>query len=834
MPEYSITDIAKIVKGKLFSSVNTQIKYLLIDSRTLFSPSETLFFAIVGERHDGHNFIRELYKKGVRNFVVSSLTGQQNELPESNFILLDDTLKALQLLSQHHRKQFKIPIIGITGSNGKTIIKEWIYQLLSPDKKIVRNPKSYNSQVGVPLSVWLLNEKAEIGIFEAGISKENEMKNLQAILKPTIGIFANIGDAHQENFIDQKQKVREKLKLFTECEKIIYNKDYYVIDDLIKSDRRFEEKTFTWSTKFPADLYISKIEKDLPDRLPAGRQDRQGKNSTKITAKYKRQNNSLIIPFSDDASIENAIHCWALLLYLGYSQDVITERIATLNSVAMRLELKAGINNCTIINDYYNSDLSSLGIALDFLNQQNQHTKKTLILSDILQSGVKSAKLYHDVSDMLLKKNVDKIIGIGPAISHQAKAFSITKEFYASTEDFIKKLSDLHFSDEAILLKGARTFEFERISAKLQQKTHNTVLEINLNAIVHNLNYFRSLLNPGTKVMAMVKAFSYGSGMYEIANILQYQKVDYLAVAYVDEGVELRKAGISVPIMVMDPETHGFEQMIENNLEPELYSFRILHAFIDTLKKSGIRNYPVHIKLDTGMKRLGFQQEEINELIQIIKQNDCVSVKSIFSHLAASDEPDHDAFTRLQFSRFYEDSKKITKELNCPIFCHILNSSGIERFPEAQYNMVRLGIGLYGVSVLKHNKLMHVGTLKSVISQIKKVPAFETVGYSRKGQVKHDSLIATVPVGYADGLNRRLGNGVGRVIINGKSAPIIGNICMDMCMIDITGIKAEEGDEVIIFGEQNTIADIAKQMGTIPYEVLTSISRRVKRIYFHE
>ncbi len=820
MQGYSINEIANIVKGKLYGSANYLIQYLLIDSRTLFSPQESLFFAITGERHDGHNFIRELYQKGVKNFIVNSLSNQQNEMPEANFILVQDTLNALQLLSAHHRKQFNLPIVGITGSNGKTIVKEWIYQLLALDKNIIRNPKSYNSQVGVPLSIWLLNDHANFGIFEAGISKENEMVLLQHIIRPTIGIFTNIGDAHQENFIDQKQKVREKLKLFTESEIIIYNKDYYLIDDLIQSDKRFENRIFTWSTKFPADLNIIAVKKEQTETL--------------ITGKIKSKVFTISIPFTDDASVENSIHCWALMLYLGYEQEVISERIATLNPVAMRLELKAGINNCTLINDYYNSDLDSIRIALDYLVRQTQHNKKTLILSDILQSGTPNQKLYHEVANMLAKKQVDKIIGIGPIISHQAKLFSMQKEFYASTEEFINKLSDLHFRDEAILLKGARTFEFEKISAKLQQKTHNTVLEINLNAIINNLNFFRSLLNPGTKVMAMVKAFSYGSGMYEIANVLQYQKVDYLAVAYTDEGNELRKAGISLPIMVMNPESHGFDQMFENNLEPEIYGFRILHSFLESLKKSGLTNFPIHIKIETGMKRLGFFAEELDELITVLTNNPHITVKSVFTHLAASDKFEHDAFTRLQFSRFYEASNKITKALKYPVMRHILNSSGVERFPEAQYDMVRLGIGLYGISSTKQEKLLHVSTLKTIISQIKKIPAFETIGYGRLGQLKHDSVIAIIPVGYADGLSRRLSNGIGSVIVNGQPAKIIGNICMDMCMIDITEIPAKEGDEVIIFGKENTISQLAQQAGTIPYEILTGISQRVKRIYYHE
>ncbi|MBI5218667.1 MAG: bifunctional UDP-N-acetylmuramoyl-tripeptide:D-alanyl-D-alanine ligase/alanine racemase [Bacteroidia bacterium] len=820
MPNYNIVEISKIINGKLTGDVNPGIRYLLIDSRTLFSPEESLFFAIVGERHDGHNFIQELFNKGVRNFVVSSLPVNSDEYADCNFILVENTLKALQGICAYHRKKFKIPVIGITGSNGKTIVKEWLYQLLSQDKNIARSPKSFNSQVGVPLSVWLLDDKTELAIFEAGISKENEMKNLQAILKPTIGVFTNIGDAHQENFFDQKQKAREKLKLFSECEKLVYCKDYYIIDDLIKQDKRFENLVFSWSLKYPADLYIMIIRKD--------------KTESVITGKYKQKEIKITIPFTDDASIENAIHCWAMMLYLTYPNDEIQLRMQKLSPVAMRLELKAGINNCTLINDYYNSDLNSLNIALDFLNQQHQHAKKTLILSDILQIGADIKKLYHDVAELIKKKNIYQVIGIGPAITKQATSFTIRKKFFASTNEFLNSISNLQFRDEAILLKGARLFEFEKISEVLQQKTHNTVLEINLNALVHNLNFFRSLLKPGAKIMAMVKAFSYGSGMYEIANVLQYQKVDYLAVAYIDEGVELRKAGISVPILVMDPESHGFELMLEYNMEPELYSFKILNAFIDALKRAGMKGFPIHLKLDTGMRRLGFLKDDITSLIELIKDNQYLTVKSVFSHLVASDEPVHDKFTRLQFRRFEDFSNRILKVLDYPVLRHILNSSGIERFPDSQYDMVRLGIGLYGVSAINRNKLENVSALKTCISQIKKITASDTVGYSRNGQLRKSSVIATIPVGYADGLDRRLGNGVGRVMVKGWFAPIVGNICMDMCMIDITNVDAAEGDEVIVFGDNYRISELAEQMGTIPYEVLTSISRRVKRVYFHE
>jgi len=818
--EYKLSDIAKAIQGTLSNPVNPVINHLLIDSRNLLSPGDSLFFALKGDRHDGHNFISELAGNGVLNFVVNYIPQPNDELSNCNFIVVKDTLKALQTLCSLHRKKFNIPVIGITGSNGKTIVKEWLFQLLNQKYNITRSPKSYNSQVGVPLSVWLMDEKTEMGIFEAGISRDDEMQNLQNIISPTIGIFTNIGEAHQENFISQKQKAKEKLRLFSKCEALIYNRDYLIIDTIVTSDLAQKIKTFTWSQKFPADLNISNIEKK--------------EASTKIAAKYKRKTTQIAIPFTDDASIENAIHCWATLLYLGFKEEEIQLKMEGLSPVAMRLELKAGIHNCTLINDYYNSDIQSLNIALDFLNHQKQHDKRTIILSDILQSGMDEKKLYSAVANLLLKKNVHRLIGIGPAISHQAGLFKIKKKFFSGTEEFLEHISEIVFSDEAILLKGARAFRFEEISKFLQQKTHDTVLEINLNAVVHNLNYFKSLLKPETKVMAMVKAFSYGSGLFEIANVLQYQKVDYLAVAYVDEGIELRRAGITIPVMVMDPEMNNFELMLENRLEPEIYSFRLLEAFLSVLQKNGIRNYPVHIKLDTGMRRLGFESAEIEKLISFLLSQNCMMVKSVFSHLAASDETVHDDFTLSQFLVFEEMSKKITDALKYPVLRHILNSSGIERFPEVNYDMVRLGIGLYGISSINQNKLEQISSLKCIISQIKNVSAKETVGYSRKGQVRKNSVIATVPIGYADGLDRRLGNGVGYVLVKGEKAPIIGNICMDMCMIDITGINAKEGDEIIVFGKGISVSELAEKTGTIPYEILTGISRRVKRVYYHE
>ncbi len=807
-------------------STDTIIKDLLIDSRKMNNPLTSLFFAIKGDRHDGHAYIHDVYEKGVRNFVVSELPANIEQFDNANFILVKDTLAALQLLCAKHRSKFTIPIIGITGSNGKTIVKEWLNQLMREDKNCVRSPKSFNSQVGVPLSVWQINEEHDFGIFEAGISKPNEMKLLEPIIQPTIGVITNIGKAHDENFENQKQKVDEKLKLFIHSEVIIYCKDYLLVHEEITTNRTLKEtKIFTWSKKLRADLLIGRITKSTAD--------------TEIQGIFKNNFISISIPFIDEASIENAIHCWATLLYLGYDNVVIAKRMHFLSPVAMRLELKEGINNCSIINDSYNSDLSSLAIALDFLNQQKQHPKKTLVLSDILQSGQNNEALYKEVAELIHKKGVSRLIGIGEGISSQQHLFNIEKQFYKSTADFLQQFNNSFFSDETVLLKGARAFGFEAISNIIQQKAHETVLEINLNAIIHNLNYFRSKLKPDTKIMAMVKAFSYGSGSFEIANVLQFHRIDYLAVAYADEGVELRRSGITLPIMVMNPEEQSYDAMIQYQLEPEIYSFRVLGLFEETLKRSDRKNetpMPIHIKLDTGMHRLGFDENEVNELIVRVKNNKLLTIKSIFSHLAGTDEPEHDDFTWHQIKLFKEMSEKIRAHFSYPIIHHILNSAGISRFPDAQFDMVRLGIGLYGIGAnqTEQIQLQNVSTLKTSISQIKNIPVNQTIGYSRKGVANRDIRIATVPIGYADGLSRKLSNGKGKMIINGKPAPIIGNVCMDMCMIDITDINANEQDEVIVFGDAYPIKQIADDVGTIPYEILTNISRRVKRVYYQE
>jgi alanine racemase len=821
MPVYSISDIAKITGGSLRKGADTRVRELVIDSRKIFSPTESVFIAIPGERHDGHDYIADLWEKGVRNFIISRSAIDFKRYPGGNFIQVPSTLGALQQIVAHHRNLFDFPVVGITGSNGKTIVKEWIYHLLDDLYSVMRSPKSYNSQIGVPLSVWEMNSDYNFGIFEAGISKPGEMQRLQNIIQPDIGIFTNIGSAHQENFKSLKQKIQEKLQLFEEADTIIYCKDHTEIDREIRNDDVMRRKKLvSWSEDFEADLVIDTIRKE--------------EGYTEITGYYQEQYDTITIPFIDKGSIENAIHVWLLMLHLGVDRDIVKEKMRDLPVIAMRLEMKKAINNCTLINDSYNSDLRSLNIALNMLNQQNQHSKKTLILSDILQSGRDEEDLYSEVADMLQNNQIDRLIGIGNSISANAYLFELDKDFFTSTEQFLSNLSSKTFRNEAILLKGSRNFHFEKISHSLEQKMHQTVLEIDLDAMVDNLNYFRDKLDADTRTMAMVKAFSYGSGTYEIANMLQYHRVNYLGVAFADEGVTLREAGITLPIVVMNPEEESFELMIDYELEPEIYNFRVLHRFNQVVATTGKEHYPVHMKLDTGMNRLGFKPEEIDELIKLLTDKSHLKVHSVFSHLAAADEPEQDKFTREQINSFKKESKRIIEALGYPVLRHILNSAGIERFPDAQFDMVRLGIGLYGISAIDQNQLKNISTMKSTVTQVKKVKKGETIGYGRTGKADKDLTIAIVPVGYADGLNRALSNGVGRFWINGYFVPIIGTICMDMCMVDISGCHIHEGDEVIIFGEQIPVTEIAEKLGTIPYEVFTGVSSRVKRVYFQE
>ncbi len=821
MINYTTGEIARILGARLIGNPELSISSISTDSRSPAGNNNNLFVAIIGERHDGHNFIDELIKThSFEAFIVSKPADYKSLYPGSTFIQVENTLKALQQLAAYHRKRFSCPVIGITGSNGKTIIKEWLNQLLSSDFKIVRSPKSFNSQVGVPLSVLQMDESFQLGIFEAGISKPEEMINLRPIISPTIGIFSNIGSAHQENFVSLEQKALEKLQLFEHAKELIYCKDHLLIDSLVSQNLSKEITRFCWGKNPNSDVIIENLE--MMD------------GATSIRARYHNNALNFNIPFADNASVENAMHCLSLLLLMNTDVDSIPQRMAKLTPVAMRLELKQGINGCTLINDSYNSDIGSLTIALDFLAQQNQHPKRLLILSDILQSGRTHDDLYNEVSKLILEKKVDKIIGIGKEISMYSRLFSVENEFYPDTNEFLNSFSRRQISNTAILLKGSRNFHFERISAMLEHQAHRTILEVNMNALVHNLNYFKSLLRPGVKVMAMVKAFSYGSGSFEIANLLQFNRVDYLGVAFADEGVALREAGISLPIIVLNPSFGTYELMVEYDLEPEIYNFSGLKEFIRVIEKSGVAKYNIHLKLDTGMHRLGFTSDQTDEMIRTIISAKSIEVRSIFTHLAASEDNLQDEFTHVQIDNFKSVCNKISTALGYQPIRHILNSAGIERFSESQFDMVRLGIGLYGVSAIDQNKLQNVSTLKTKVIQVKQLKPGETVGYNRRGVIERPSTVVTIPIGYADGLNRRLSNGAGKFLLNGKLVPTIGNISMDTCMLDATGVKVSEGDEVIIFGKNPTIFELANSIETIPYEVLTSISRRVKRVYYQE
>lgn len=817
-----LNTIAKLIGSTNLENKDVEINWLLTDSRSLSFPTESLFFAIKTSRNNGHNYVSELYNQNLHYFVVSEMRPEFSKMTDAIFLQVENTLVALQTLAGRHRASFQIPIIGITGSNGKTVVKEWLYQLLHSDFNITRSPRSFNSQIGVPLSVWALNENTELGIFEAGISKPGEMQLLEPIIRPTIGIFTNLGEAHQENFHSLKQKCEEKLKLFDHAETLIYCSDNKLVDISI-AQSGFKGNLFSWGKSEKAVLRVLSIEKI--------------NNRTTILLSYENRKLNYNIPFIDDASVENALHCVAVMFLLGIQNEQIATRIESLETVAMRLEVKKGVRDCLIINDSYNSDLNSLSIALDFLNQQAtaQNLSKTLILSDILQTGLSPEDLYHQVAEMIVSKNVDQIIGIGPEISKQAHAFKTeNKTFFDDTDDFLKSPFIRDFQAELILLKGSRNFHFEDISEKLEMIAYETILEVNLNALIENLNYFRSKLRPETKMMCMVKAFAYGSGSVEVARTLQHHHVDYLAVAVADEGAELRREGLRIPIVVMNPEKGSFGMIFDNKLEPEIYSFRLLDAFIMAAEKLGLTDYPIHIKIDSGMHRLGFEPQDMILLLTRLKSQNQVKVRSVFSHLSGSDDAKLDNFTREQISVFTACADQFAHTFSHYIMRHILNSAGIERFPEFQFDMVRLGIGHYGISSLPGITLKQVCALKTIILQIKNVKAGETVGYSRKGIVNVDKRIAILPIGYADGFDRKLGNGVGEVLINGQLAKTIGNVCMDLTMVDVTDIESNEGDSVEIFGNQLLITDLAERLHTIPYEILTGVSRRVKRIYFQE
>lgn len=830
---YSIQQIAEVINGNFLNiyTYHADIQDLLYDSRQFNKSDNVVFFALTSTRNDGTKYISELYDKGIRHFIVQSDVTFAN-YPNANFVKVANTTFALQTLAKFHRKQFNLPTIGITGSNGKTIVKEWLYQILNTDYQVVRSPKSYNSQIGVPVSVWQINETHDLAIFEAGISKRGKMSMIEPLIQCNIGIFTNIGDAHSEGFTSIEEKVKEKSLLFKNAHAIVYCKDYGVIHNHLKTFKNKE--LFTWSRGEEATLSNVKIEK-------------KGQR-TLISAHYRERSIDITIPFIDDASIENAINCWAVLLFLRIQrtkkfQKRIQPKFLNLSGVTMRLELKAAVNNSTLINDSYSADLNALAIALNFLEQQSTHQKRTVILSDILQSTLSKEQLYNQIAQMLIQKNISKLIAIGDDIidlvdNSYFDNYPITIEYAANATQYLETFDAASFQNETILIKGARTFQFEKIAYRLEQKIHQTTLEVHLNAFVNNLNVYRNLLKPETKIMVMVKAAAYGHGANEVAKLLEFHRVDYLAVAYTDEGLELRNSGIELPILVLNPEPASFEAMVRHQLEPEIYNFKILHQFLHFTEQTNLSdNYPIHIKVDTGMHRLGFEPDEVEGLANLLLQHPKLKIKSIFSHLSGSDASEFDEFSTLQFSRFQAFCTKITSILNIKPIRHILNSNGISRFLGFQMDMVRLGVGLYGIDGSKtlQGKLQCVSALKATISQIKNIAVNETIGYNRSGKAEKPMRIATISIGYADGLMRHAGNGKINFRIKGKNAPTVGNVCMDMTMVDITHIpEAQEGDPVIVFDEQKSIPELAKQLGTISYEVFTSISSRVKRIYIQE
>jgi Alr-MurF fusion protein len=819
MPKITLKQIALITHGMLTGNGDQIIEMMETDSRNLSIDEKSIFIAIKGLRHDGHNHINELYERGLRNFLVARSSRVNLPKKDVNIISVDDPIDALQKLASFQRQQLKMPVIAITGSNGKTVVKEWLFQCLSDDGIVSRSPKSYNSQIGVPLSLWMLDPAAKWSIIEAGISLPGEMIKLQKMIAPDFGIFTNLGSAHQENFKTLEEKAREKLNLFTGVKTLYYCRDHEIIHEQILRQNEPDRSSITWSV---SDKSVFLQVKNI----------RKTTGTAVLSLQIKKQDYNLEIPFADDASIENCLQIISFLFHQKFSAQYIQKALHSLNPVAMRLEQVKGIQNSTLINDSYNSDINSLRIALEYLALQKQHQKHSLILSDIRQSGQQSEELYAEVVRLVNSYNIDQFIAIGRDIIGYSNLPDNTLK-YLTTNELLLNLPSIDFTDHAVLIKGAREFSFEQIVNALSEKKHTTILEINLNNLVYNLNYFRDLLSPGTRVMVMVKALSYGSGSYEIANLLQHEKVDYLGVAFTDEGIELRLSGITLPIMVMAPTQDTYDKIIQHNLEPEIYSFSGLRALSKTISANQLPEYPVHLKLDTGMHRLGFLPDEMVHLADDLTRMKNIRIKAMFSHLAVSDNPEEDAFTLQQFRLFNEMYSFMAGRLGYKPMRHILNSAGIERFPQAHFEMVRLGIGLHGISATK-KILKPVSTLKTRISQIKKIPKTDTVGYNRRGILNRDSLIGIIPIGYADGLDRKLGNQNGHVIINNAKVPFIGDICMDISMIDLTDNRASEGDEVIIFGENNPIGLLAEQVGTIPYEILTNVSTRVKRIYINE
>ncbi len=812
-------EVARITGGSLSGDDSRSVTGILTDSRAPGAGPEMLFIALRGPNHDGHSFIGPLYARGVRLFLVDTVPGKQLEMADACFIRVSNTLEALHRLAWWRRDNYRGKVIAVTGSTGKTIVKEWLAGILSITRSVIRSPKSYNSQVGVALSLLNLDDRYEVAVIEAGISRPGEMEKLERIIRPDTVIITNIGDAHGENFTGREAIAAEKLRLAKGAGLVICCAD----DENIMREMAASYDSvplFTWSMSgSPASLDVKAAE-----NMNQG----QALRCTTADGSF-----DAVIPFGDRASAENAVSVIACSLTEQLPYRVIAGGLADLQAVAMRMEMKRGINGCTLIEDYYNSDPESLGMALAFLTT-HARGKTTLIFSDFRQIGGDEKNLYEGVATAIRKAGINRFIGIGEALSRQKGAFPAGSLFFGTTAECSDAVRGMVFSDETILIKGARVFGLERISSLLVRQLHQTRLEINMNAVVHNLNEFRHLLRPGTGIIAMVKAFAYGSGSAEIASLLEYNGVNWFAVAYADEGVALREKGITSPVMVMNPDESVMELIIRYNLEPEIYSNESLTSFIAVARRYGLLHYPVHIKLDTGMHRLGFDPDDLEAITVLLTGQPHLRVVSLFSHLSASDDPAHDDFTHRQAGVLTAAAERLGRALGYGFKLHLLNTSGINRFPQYQFDMVRIGIGLYGIGNYEGVKLMQTGRFVTAVSQVRFVRAGDPVSYGCRGASEHDREIAVIPVGYADGLRRSLGEGKGSLFIKNRRVPVTGTICMDMCMADVTGLNVRAGDEVEIFGSNISIEEIAVLCNTIPYEILTSIPPRVKRIYVNE
>jgi alanine racemase len=805
-------------KNSIVRDTNWGISELVFDSRKMTFSTQALFFAIKTAKNNGHLYILELIKKNVKNFIVSENLIKYKDI-DANFYQVVDPILAMQQIAARHRKSFNCPVVGITGSNGKTIVKEWLSTILSKKFSVIKSPNSYNSQIGVPLSVWQMNDTYNFAIFEAGISQKNEMEKLEAVIKPNIGILTNIGNAHSGFFENDKEKLLEKLQLFKNASTLIYNNDNQLIRETIESFTYLQK--ICWG-EHPNSYYKIVSQKQL-------------QNS--VIVEFSHTSEWLEIPFTDAASVENMLHISTLMMFLGFSIFEISKQMHLLSPLNMRMEIKEAQNNSIIINDTYSLDINSLRIALDFLSTQTQYSKRTLIVSDFEQVNW-GEKEYLELSKTLDSHNITKIIVVGNEMRKYHGYFPVVeKYFYATTTELLSHLEDFNIRDEAVLIKGARSFKFEKVVQALQLKTHQTILQVDLAALVHNLHFFKKLLNPETKIMAMVKAMSYGLGDAELINELCYHQVDYLAVAYTDEGISLRKRNITRPIVVLGAEATGFELMIRCQLEPEIFNLFYLKELIQTLQNYPETDaFPIHIKVDTGMHRLGFDEAEINEMLKLVSSCSQLKIASVFTHLAAAEDANEDEFSKSQIHKFNSICKIIDTQISYPYLKHLLNTAGIVRFPEVQFDMVRLGLGLYGFSPVPEvqPQLKSVINLSSVITQIKKIKKGESIGYNRTFIARENLQIAIVPVGYADGIPKELSYGIGTMLVHHKNCPIVGKICMDMTMIDVTHLDVSIGDEVIIYDAENSLDNIGAKIGKTPYELLTAISKRVPRIYLRE